>query len=215
MHEESAEGEGNGGAWMVDVMLKLCLQSLGVIAARVGGGAGGGGSGGERSGDFRGMRIGAGVEEPKDGGGWLGERTEVAVSERLKAQVAEAEALVASSRAEVEEAISALQREKEMWYTTKAQVESLHQIRADLHRLVKERDALYQQLPTVKAVKTPEHSIHPAIEEGRECVVCWSRTSEIALVPCGHVCLCQSCPPLSACPVCRAQVASSLRVYLA
>lgn len=141
-------------------------------------------------------------------------RAEVAVDEGLEAQVAEAEAHVASLRAHVEDAMSALQREEEVRFTTNAQVESLHQIRADLHRLVKERDALYQQLPMVEAVLAAEHPIHPAIEEGRECVVCWSRTSEIALVPCGHVCLCQSCPLLSACPMCRAQVTRSIRVYL-
>ena len=141
-------------------------------------------------------------------------RAELVVDEGLEAQVAEAEARVASLRAHVEDAMSALEREEEVRYTTNAQVESLHQIRADSHRLVKERDALYQQLPTVEAVLAVEHPIHPAIEEGRECVVCWARTSEIALVPCGHVCLCPSCPPLSVCPMCRAQVTSSLRVYL-
>jgi len=198
-------GQGDGGAWMVDVMLKLCLQSLGVVAARIGGGEEGG----------RGVRGGAGAAASQDGGGgWLSERAEEVGDEGLEAQVAEAEARVASLRAHVEDAMSALQREEEVRYTTNAQVESLHQIRADSHRLVKERDALHQRLPTVEAVLAAEHPIHPAIEEGRECVVCWSRTSEIALVPCGHVCLCRSCPPLSACPMCRAQVTSSLRVYL-
>jgi len=45
-------------------------------------------------------------------------------------------------------------------------------------------------------------SVAPEIvEEGRECVVCWSRVSVVALRPCGHVCLCQQCPLLSTCPM--------------
>ena len=51
------------------------------------------------------------------------------------------------------------------------------------------------------------------------CVVCLSGDSTHALVPCGHVCVCGTC--LGAvvgrerrCPMCRATVDSSMRVYL-
>jgi hypothetical protein len=51
--------------------------------------------------------------------------------------------------------------------------------------------------------------------DGRgECVVCWERQAIFAVVPCGHVCLCSEClSHQDYCPMCRAQVSSTLRVY--
>ena len=102
-------------------------------------------------------------------------------------------------------------RGAEVRHTAKAKVEPLPQISGDTHRLLAQRDAVHEQSAEVQADR---RSALKSIEEGRECVVCWSRKSEIALIPCGHVCLCSSCPPLSVCPMCRAEVKSSLRVYL-
>ena len=52
---------------------------------------------------------------------------------------------------------------------------------------------------------------------GAECVFCLSRRPVMALLPCGHVCVCEQCAPLvgdKACPLCRAAVERVARVYL-
>ena len=59
------------------------------------------------------------------------------------------------------------------------------------------------------------------------CVVCHESKAQIAMVPCGHVCLCTTCVPQMLqhdkssdysgtlkCPICRAVVQSTLKIYL-
>ena len=49
------------------------------------------------------------------------------------------------------------------------------------------------------------------------CVVCLDNSATHALVPCGHQCACRTCVLQlegSPCPICRKQVASSLRVFI-
>ena len=204
MVRAGGSGDGDGGLQMVDVMLKLCLQRLGAVVTSHPDHSPRGVPGGAAAAAAQGAGV-ASVGPQADPG------AEAVARGGLEAQVEAVEARVAALRAHVAETTSALHREEEVWHTAKAQVESLRQISGDTHRLLAERDAVHEQLAEVEAVLGADR---PAIEEGRECVVCWSRTSEIALIPCGHVCLCSSCPPLSVCPMCRAEVESSLRVYL-
>lgn len=61
----------------------------------------------------------------------------------------------------------------------------------------------------------------PAAPAELECVICLSAARECALVPCGHRSMCFECtqiflsgPDLQRrCPICRAKVAGSLRVF--
>ncbi|KAM6183303.1 E3 ubiquitin-protein ligase LRSAM1 [Erethizon dorsatum] len=47
-----------------------------------------------------------------------------------------------------------------------------------------------------------------------ECVVCLEREAQTVFLPCGHVCCCQQCcQPLRTCPLCRQDIAQSLRIY--
>jgi len=53
-----------------------------------------------------------------------------------------------------------------------------------------------------------------------ECVVCLSAAPTHAFVPCGHRCVCNACGNAisqgsQSCPICRAHVSSTLRVFLA
>jgi len=48
--------------------------------------------------------------------------------------------------------------------------------------------------------------------EDHDCVICWSNEAVVALIPCGHVCLCSACSALSICPMCRSPVSSTMRV---
>ncbi|GAX25014.1 hypothetical protein FisN_2Lh298 [Fistulifera solaris] len=48
-----------------------------------------------------------------------------------------------------------------------------------------------------------------------ECVVCQSRRSNNVLIPCGHLCLCDSCvgSVRTQCPICRGRIRSKQRVF--
>eukprot|EP01105_Mastigella_eilhardi_P024203 TRINITY_DN6277_c0_g1_i1.p1 TRINITY_DN6277_c0_g1~~TRINITY_DN6277_c0_g1_i1.p1 ORF type:complete len:303 (-),score=97.04 TRINITY_DN6277_c0_g1_i1:90-998(-) len=58
---------------------------------------------------------------------------------------------------------------------------------------------------------------HAEAESEAECVVCLARPRECAFCPCGHLCVCSACavqlPRGSPCPVCRATVAGTMRVF--
>jgi hypothetical protein len=55
-----------------------------------------------------------------------------------------------------------------------------------------------------------------SLEFTAACVVCIASRRTIALVPCGHMCLCEDCLPLQArmrwCPMCRADFTAGLKV---
>ena len=57
-------------------------------------------------------------------------------------------------------------------------------------------------------------------DDAEQCVMCIDRPRAYALVPCGHLCLCEVCwatleasPNGGACPICRQQVVTALRIY--
>ena len=50
------------------------------------------------------------------------------------------------------------------------------------------------------------------------CVVCQDKSSRVAIVPCGHMCLCTSCSATyftrqTSCPICRMPAQSTLKIY--
>ena len=48
-----------------------------------------------------------------------------------------------------------------------------------------------------------------------ECVVCMDMPRQFAMVPCGHLCLCERCKDNhTSCPICRSTVDKTLRVYV-
>merc|ERR1712107_617498 len=53
----------------------------------------------------------------------------------------------------------------------------------------------------------------------RQCVVCMTDPPTMILLPCGHICCCDQCVRAirdarpSTCPLCRAHVSSTTRVY--
>ena len=51
------------------------------------------------------------------------------------------------------------------------------------------------------------------------CTICLNATSDTACVPCGHQALCHTCAAIvlargDRCPICRAQVVNTLRIFL-
>jgi len=106
-----------------------------------------------------------------------------------------------------------------------------------LPSLRREMAALYERhlnwlrgAPTARAAGAGhalEHHIPDTVAgEGEEtCVVCWENRPVIALIPCGHVCLCSGCSRNllhgsgsaairdARCPTCRARVEGAMRVW--
>ena len=74
----------------------------------------------------------------------------------------------------------------------------------------------FDQAKFLSALRAVEHpQFVTAAAEEKLCVVCVEREKELALVPCGHVCLCSVCfRSVTSCPMCRAEFTSSVRIYL-
>jgi len=67
--------------------------------------------------------------------------------------------------------------------------------------------------PATEAPKPPEEKppVDPYANIG-VCVICMERNREVVNVPCGHVVCCATCV-MKTCPICRADVKESVRVY--
>ena len=58
--------------------------------------------------------------------------------------------------------------------------------------------------------------IPSAIENSTDnvCVVCMDASLEVVLIPCGHMCVCESCSrQIVACPMCRMTVNDAVKVF--
>jgi len=86
-------------------------------------------------------------------------------------------------------------------------IESLLNEQTDVDRL---KEELSTALHTIETLKTSITN-----DKQGQCVICWEGTPCYALVPCGHLLLCQRCAGrnIEHCPVCRRKVGASLRVY--
>uniref|UniRef100_A0A8D2CW79 E3 ubiquitin-protein ligase LRSAM1 n=1 Tax=Sciurus vulgaris TaxID=55149 RepID=A0A8D2CW79_SCIVU len=74
-----------------------------------------------------------------------------------------------------------------------------------------ESPALPQEPPEPVRPSAPPAELEP---QASECVVCLEREAQMVFLPCGHVCCCQQCClPLRTCPLCRQEIAQSLRIY--
>jgi hypothetical protein len=53
-------------------------------------------------------------------------------------------------------------------------------------------------------------------EVSGQCVICIEKTSQVVIIPCGHMCLCEGCAEecTGACPICRADFTGKIRVYI-
>jgi hypothetical protein len=54
-------------------------------------------------------------------------------------------------------------------------------------------------------------------EESKLCRICLDRKSDTVFIPCGHVCVCQTCsksPLLKLCPIDRQPIRHKQKIYL-
>ncbi|XP_047379832.1 E3 ubiquitin-protein ligase LRSAM1 isoform X5 [Sciurus carolinensis] len=74
-----------------------------------------------------------------------------------------------------------------------------------------ESPTLPQEPPEPVRPSAPPAELEP---QASECVVCLEREAQMVFLTCGHVCCCQQCcQPLRTCPLCRQEIAQSLRIY--
>jgi chromosome segregation ATPase len=87
----------------------------------------------------------------------------------------------------------------------KEQTESIEEI---LHQTLDIRKQLYpKEPPPILMVKNSSRE--------NDCIICQEREKVIALVPCGHKCICESCSErISLCPICNTQSSGKFRIYL-
>ena len=51
-------------------------------------------------------------------------------------------------------------------------------------------------------------------ESDSTCVICMDAPLEMVLVPCGHMCVCESCSrQIISCPMCRKTVDNAVKVF--
>lgn len=74
--------------------------------------------------------------------------------------------------------------------------------------------------PPVSSTRTTTASAEPLTPDSQECVLCMDKAATHVMVPCGHVCLCDTCATPGSlmrlhrqCPICRAAIQQTVRIY--
>jgi len=125
-----------------------------------------------------------------------------------EAEAAEAVATAAAERLQMEQELSRMEKDRARMEQERARMEQ-------------ERAALALRMQQVQAqlgVVAP--SAAPTVEEEALCVVCMDERKQHVMVPCMHMCVCESCAQrlLDAqtphCPVCGTPVESTTRVFI-
>ena len=87
------------------------------------------------------------------------------------------------------------------------------------HHVAGENSSLIrsQQAGPATEATSLDHSMMAAPRRS-DCVVCLTRRSRIALIPCGHKCVCQDCLQVlrdanACCPICRHQITDAIQVF--
>ena len=93
-------------------------------------------------------------------------------------------------------------------------------------------DYVYQQSTDIKKIailwltKAAQQNYNPAFDalallsdkpfiHPKQCIVCMDRWGLLVIVPCMHMCVCNSCgPQLHRCPLCRSAIDKISRIYL-
>jgi len=52
--------------------------------------------------------------------------------------------------------------------------------------------------------------------DDKRCVYCLEEKATIAIIPCGHLCLCTTCSsknPFKQCPMCRGDIINTIKIF--
>lgn len=92
------------------------------------------------------------------------------------------------------------------------QRDSLQQLESALESVLRtvrshRQQRLEQELQSVQRRHTEESKGRQTLEDELSCVVCSEQEKTVLLMPCRHLCTCQSCAEqLTTCPICRARI---------
>jgi hypothetical protein len=82
----------------------------------------------------------------------------------------------------------------------------------------KVRSAQEERIRRLRELEFKERDSKDALNfETTVCCICRDKSKTILLIPCRHLCLCDSCSQLEAistCPICRSEISDRIRVYL-
>jgi hypothetical protein len=141
-------------------------------------------------------------------------------SELLAALLAEAKGMIEQAKAEQAERARAAAEEAEAAAAVKAATEA--EAAAERLQIEEEMAALTLRLQRAQArvgsSVVPPAAPHPDAEETM-CVVCFDAPNDHAIVPCGHVCVCEACAEqltktrTPMCPVCRGPIRETMTVF--
>jgi hypothetical protein len=130
-------------------------------------------------------------------------------NQRLFTRAESAEAMTRRVRVEAEEDMSAARSD-----VSAARTGVYLQNSQAAHIKVK----LEAQLGDSMEHENEQASLREKVEELEDCVLCLNKPNTMCLLPCSHVCICESCAGESwtnPCPICRAPVTSQRRMFVA
>ena len=97
-------------------------------------------------------------------------------------------------------------------------LEEVKDIQETEKRLKKRKRSVLDVMQEMSPVRRSRISI--GMEETNDaksiCVICQDRSAQRAVVPCGHLCLCDTCSAanMELCPLCRGRVESTIKIYM-
>ena len=72
-----------------------------------------------------------------------------------------------------------------------------------------------QDRPSMPEIHAMLQTVFAEMFKSSECVICLEKAAVVALIPCGHRCVCEGCAPsLRSCPMCRQPVREAKRIFL-
>mmetsp|Transcript_473 Transcript_473/g.996 ORF Transcript_473/g.996 Transcript_473/m.996 type:complete len:126 (-) Transcript_473:477-854(-) len=99
------------------------------------------------------------------------------------------------------------------------EVKSLKANKKQLQRFnLKAQDQVHRSKVQLLEAQSRIQELEGLLGNGGTCVVCQCEKANVAIIPCGHICLCTSCHPtylrrLATCPVCSQSHSGAIKVY--
>jgi hypothetical protein len=109
-----------------------------------------------------------------------------------------------------------LARDDELWLQHKARERrvAIAALRVEAEELARDARREAALRVALRLMRSTEDI--PASNDGaNSCIVCMERPSDVAVVPCGHFCLCEECAAkCNNCPICRGPKGSLLKIFM-
>lgn len=99
-------------------------------------------------------------------------------------------------------------------FQTRTKLRKLHEFEEQIEA---QYDLLCVRSEQIMGILSDINAKARALQGDSKCVVCTIRPREVAIIPCGHMCLCSTCAEDErlddSCPMCRTNISSTQRIY--